>query len=162
MKHALELPPALLEAPARFDARPYPVRPPHRPLWRIGTIVLILGKCRARKASLKQLHVLSWAMRSPPTATFLVSALNDHQDALPGIPSVRFEPSLNRALDFAVAEGLVTIANGMFVLTAIGEHFLNEIDQNDDILAAEKGMLKRLRGTVSQAAVNRLLKSAAS
>ncbi len=52
--------------PFRFKRKPMPIAAELRPDWKMATLLLILDvSSYAGKSSLKRLHLLNWAIRSP-------------------------------------------------------------------------------------------------
>jgi hypothetical protein len=147
----------LLDTPFTFQARPKPVPGSLRPAWRIPAILLLIRKCRGEKASLEQLHVLNWAVRDRHAQeTFLgfLSGEIDPDDAI-----VSYEPALNRALDLALGQGLLTWTDAKrLTLSEEGKATLAVIDESEDLLWGEKAFLSQIKTPVSQAMVQRLLR----
>ena len=44
--------------------RPTPLPCDLRPIWRIAALVVILNQCRQKRATIEQLHVMNWSIRS--------------------------------------------------------------------------------------------------
>src|SRR5689334_6792274 len=123
-----------LDSPFVFRRRAVPVPGDLRPLWRINLILLLLRKCcRGGRSSFARLHVLSWASLSFENRTLLVRAL-DGEETVESI-IVRVEPSLNRAVDFAVGEGFIRRVNGdRYELTPTGVARADALSNVDDCL----------------------------
>lgn len=95
----------LFDVPFTFALRPSPLPADLRPVWRLTTLTMSVYHCRGDRASLEQLHVLNWALGSAETrAAFLrfLAGTRKPDDAI-----VRLEPSLSRAVAFALHEGLI-------------------------------------------------------
>lgn len=69
--------------------------------WRVPQICLALDWCRGKRASLTQLQVLLWALRSPASMERFQAAY-DRPDG-PDRPVVRFDPAIAHAIDRTVA-----------------------------------------------------------
>ncbi len=95
----------LFDAPFTFHLRPRPLACELRPVWRLHTLVLILGQCWGGQASLEQLHVLNWAARTRESRLAFLDFLASRRS--PSDVIVRYDPSLNRAVHFAFAEELI-------------------------------------------------------
>src|SRR5713226_9500909 len=94
----------VLERPFGFGERPVPTPAEYRPKWRTALVVLLVGACHGKRASWNQLHMLNWAARSKETrAAFerLRAGEARLEDAI-----VRYDPSLDRAIDLALFNGL--------------------------------------------------------
>ncbi len=145
-----------LDVAFTFHRRPSPLPADLRPDWRVSLLTLILNKCWGNRASLKQLHVLSWAMRSPVTRNTFLEFLTGSKE--PDLPVVRFEPSLDRALNFAVGEKLMDTADGItFTLTAKGQSLANRILKGEDWFHPEKQFLAQVPGKFTQRQIENIL-----
>jgi hypothetical protein len=69
---------AKLDIPFIFKSRPSPVPGDLRPTWRIALILLILINSRSKKASLRKLHVVSWAARTAVNRELFIKYSRDY------------------------------------------------------------------------------------
>lgn len=147
---------ARLNVPFKFRAQPTPLAGDLRISWRIALLLLILLHSRAQKASLQKLHVLNWASRTEETRRLFfrfVRGTVDKDELLP-----RIEPSMNRAVDFALGEGLVRVENGKNLkLTATGLEAARQIEQAEDCLTAEKSFVHAMRSFFTERNIGDLL-----
>lgn len=128
-----------------------------RPQWRVPVLLLILGRCRGRKANWRQLHVLNWAVRSPRTREAFAAVLEGMLS--PDRVIVRYEPTLTRAVDLAVGFGLASWEDGrLLALTEKGREAMERLT-NIDALATERDFLNALPGAVTQRQVDAALGS---
>ncbi len=150
---------AILDVPFRFSERPSPVLPRHRMAWGMALVALMLSLCsRGQKASLQKLHVLNWAVRNEQNRSSFLAFLA--ASASPGAVLVRYEPSLNRAIDFAAGEGLVEILeNAMIRLTSQGQTFATELMNQKELLSDEIAFFRLLRLQVTEKLVTSLTRS---
>lgn len=131
-----------------FRSRPDPLPPEMRPEWRIAVLVLALQKCGwGGKMTLKKAHVVNWAVRDQASReTFLRMMKGDRQmeDVV-----VRFDPAFNRALDFAVGEGLVALekkTTGLVIeLLSAGKELAETIEKHDDCLNEERAFFDAVK-----------------
>jgi hypothetical protein len=140
----------------KFERRPSPVLPEHRPLYKIGQLLLILKLAsRAGKSSLPRLHLFNWALKR-----------SDRQDLLEDVSKTGqlnvtawgFDPALAIALRFAVAEDLVrTVSNG-YEITSTGELFVDDIVKDPDLFSEEKQSLKKIGKSVTETMVEAVAK----
>jgi len=147
---------AKLDIPFIFKKRPAPVPGDLRPMWRISLILLILLHSRSKKASLRKLHVVSWAARSPANrASFVKYSKNEiAKDEI--IP--RVEPSLNRAIDLARGEGLMTIDGGKnLLLSSTGLLAAEEINRSTECLMEDKRFLAEIKAFANETNIDGLL-----
>ncbi|EEM08344.1 hypothetical protein bmyco0003_49400 [Bacillus pseudomycoides] len=75
------------------------------------------------------------------------------------IPIWRLEPSLNRALNFAVAEKLLIHKDGKYLLADKGEIFIQEILDDEDFMKAEKSFLNSVGKSITEKKVGELSKT---
>lgn len=145
-----------LDVPFTFHRRPSPLPADLRPAWRVSLLTLILSKCWGNRASLKQLHVLNWAIRSPVTRGAFLEFLKGSKQ--PDLPVVRFEPSLDRALSFALGEKLMETADGVsFALTTKGSAFAETISKTKESFHPEREFLARIPGKLTQRQIENIL-----
>lgn len=145
-----------LDIPFTFERRPAPLPGDLRPAWRIAFLLLILLHSRAQKASLQKLHILNWAARTEAYQTLLLRFVAGTAEKDEIIP--RIEPSLNRAIDFALGERLVAVQNGKsLVLTDRGLAAAREIDGAADCLRSEKMFLRQMRSFATERNMEDLL-----
>lgn len=139
-----------------FRSRPISLPADLRPTWRIGLLVLMLSKCcRQQKSSLTRLHVLNWAVRSEPNMESLLALLAN--ELTPDSLIVRFEPAFNRAIDFAIGEGLIQRVDGARIeLTTAGKSFAKEIVEKADLYSNEKRLLDLVRLRASEGLVDQI------
>lgn len=139
-----------------FRDRPLAIPGDLRPAWRIGLLVLLIRHCcRGGKTSIARLHVLNWAMRSKRNKTDLEAAIGG--DFRPERLIVRFDPFLNRALDFAIGEGLIYLEGGKsVVLTPDGVTFANELDHEESLYKTEKQFIVSLKQRLTETLVNQM------
>ncbi|HXS97822.1 MAG TPA: hypothetical protein VN736_24655 [Candidatus Limnocylindrales bacterium] len=140
-----------LSAPFVFRRRPATVPGDLRPGWRIGLVVLLMSECcRSARTSLTRLHVLNWSIRSPETRAALL-AIMDGSDAV-GSLIVRFEPFLNRAVDFGIGEGLIKRAGGgkTIELTNTGKRLAGDLKRAENAFSAEKQFIASIGQKVTE------------
>src|SRR5579864_5000444 len=95
----------------RFKRRPISLAADFRPDWKIATLLLILHlSSHAGKSSLKRLHILNWALRSPKNRAEF-EEINPQQRQLLSF-QFRFDPGLGGAIRRAVGEKLVEWVGG--------------------------------------------------
>ena len=142
-----------LDAAFIFRRRPIALPGDLRPPWRIGLLVLLLSQCcRQQRSSLTRLHVLNWAVRSEANLEDLTALIEGRLS--PDQLIVRFEPALNRAIDFAIGDGLVKRVDGSRIeLTELGKAFAEEISKGSEVYVTEK----KLAGAIKQKASETLV-----
>ena len=125
-------------------------------LW-ICQVILILGTvCKRGGCSNIKLHIVSNALTNHNMLTELEKILDDKKETL---PIVRFEPAVNRAIDFALAEGLVEIqnSNSKIKLTSKGKNLYDEIINDKNIMIIEKQELDVIRDKLKDSIIDRIV-----
>ena len=145
-----------------FQKRPIAIPGDLRPGWRIGLLVLLLHMCcRGGRTSLTRLHVLSWGIRTAESKSALRAAVIGKLP--PDSLLVRFEPSLNRAVDFALGEGLIRREGGSRIeLTDQGKRLAEELEKEASVFTLEKQFLLEIRQKVTEALINAIFLTRAS
>jgi hypothetical protein len=145
-----------LAVPITFQRRPISIPGDLRPHWQIGVVLLILWNSRKAKASLQKIHIMNWAVRDAERR----AALSGYIDGEVGPEDVvvRYEPGLDRALRFAVAEGLVAVVKtNELQLTPKGSEIVQQIEAAD-CLQPEKHFLKEMGSRASEKRMKALLR----
>ncbi|GAB3427945.1 hypothetical protein [Niabella aquatica] len=139
-----------------FRTRDLPLNADYRPMYKIGLIVLILDKvCRAGKSSLNKLHFFIWALKSQKNMAFIRMAFINND--LSKIVSWGVEPALNKALNYAVGEGLIQLHDDKYVLTEIGLALEKKIKMDKDLFVREKNFLNYIgKQKVTEEFINKL------
>lgn len=139
-----------------FRRRPIAVPGDLRPGWRIGLLVLLLRRCcRHGRSSLTRLHVLSWGTRTEGNRSALRSLIA--RRLAPDALIVRFDPAVNRAVDFAIGERLIRrVDGGKVELDAGGIAFADEICSNKALLESEKAFMMEIGQRVSESLIDEM------
>jgi len=146
-----------IDVPFTFTRRPEPLPPDLRPNWRVAMLLLLLRSCRSEKASLKKLHVLNLAIRTPESRRRFLAHVKG--DGNPDDVIIRFEPGLNRAIDFARGDDLLRIEKGKSVkLTDRGSSIAQQIDRNEDCMVEERKFLEEVKPFVLEKHIKALLR----
>lgn len=145
-----------LNAPFVFRSRAVDVPADLRPGWRIGIVVLLMKLCcREGKARFRQLHVLNWGVRTKENREILTRAVAEQVPLDTVI--VRIEPSLNRAVDLAMAEGLVErISGDQLALTPKGIQLADVLLQDKTLFKDEKAFMLAIKKKVNETFVSDL------
>jgi hypothetical protein len=141
----------------RFDfvRRPIPVPAALRPEWRIASLLLALAQCWGKKATRRQLHVLNWALKTDESRAAFTHVLSG--DIRPDEAIVRFDPVVERALQFAEGEKLVSVSGELVVLTNRGEELVKSIVRKKDCMVSEKEFLSSFGRKLTQTQVDSFL-----
>ena len=125
-----------------FVKRPYPIPADYRPMYKIGIITMILKMCcRAETTGLLKLHLLSWAISNDKNRDELRKHITSNYDS--GFSVWGIEPALNRALQYAIADGICEmIAGKNYRLTIKGNELFKRINADKELFVEEKDFLK--------------------
>lgn len=150
----------LLDLPFLFERRPVPLPCDLRLEWRLHVLVLVLDQCFGGRATHQQLHVLDWAVRTEETRSAFLQFTRGERS--PNQIIVRYDPSLNRAVDFAFAEGLAARSEETatsekqksdsyrVLLTQKGRNLVKEIYQFVDCFTVERAFFAEIGRKVTQ------------
>jgi hypothetical protein len=143
-----------LSVPVVFRRRPIDIPGDMRPAWRIAFVVLMLNLCcRGGQSSIRRLHVFNWCNRTTESRNLLRRAVSER--VKPGTVLIRIEPSLARAIDFAVGAGVLEREGKDRVkLSSEGRKLANEIIADESILSREKEWAKSLGQSVTEGFVD--------
>lgn len=126
-----------------FSKKPISIPPEYRPSYSIALIVLILKKCcQGSKSSLLKLHLINWALKSNENKDSIKKFIRSNYNE--SSKTWGIEPSLNRALNFSVHEGICKIENGKYLLEEKGDIFYSKILADSNFLNEEIEFLKFL------------------
>ena len=118
-----------------------PILADYRPLYKITQVLLILHLCsRGKKSTLIRLHLISWAMKDVKRRSTLLQSANKNKVQF-GIWGV--DPSINFALQYSLAEGLIEMSGVSYRLSGAGTTFISKIKASD-ILEGDFDYLKSI------------------
>lgn len=138
-----------------FDSKPDAVPYNYRISYKMAQLCLIISKsCSGREGcSLVKLHIISNGLNTEKNMRELEDYVNERM----GFMLVRFDPAVNRALKYAIADNLVSqLKNGTFKLTKNGKEFIKRIEK-EDILLEEKSFLNKLGTRLTKEKIERLM-----
>jgi hypothetical protein len=148
-----------LDIPFRFQERPIPLAPQLRTVWGFTILVLILKICsRGQRSSVSRLHLLNWAVRNHENGNKMINILENRSS--PMVNLIQCDPGFTKAIEYAVAEGLVRMENnGRVCLQDTGKKLAEEIISLEECLQEEKKFLKSKGSSVTEKLATQLLKS---
>ncbi len=139
----------------RFSRNKVPIPPEMRPIYRISQIILVLYFSSTKQtASLLKLQLFNWGLQNAGRYERLIKLKETNH-----FPIIRFDPFLNRALNYGVGMGVLAFnkKTGKFSLTEKGEAFAQNII-NKEVFLEEKKFLKAIRKSLSDAYILQLFK----
>ncbi len=133
-----------VDAPVVFTQRPRPLLAEHRVSYRLATIVLVLSRFRSATASLRSLHLISWAIRTRRSRSMLLAWWGGRRFA--DTVTERLDPALSVTLNLAISHGLVRLlpAGQRLQLTEAGAELARTVDGSEALLVTEKAFLEEL------------------
>lgn len=141
----------------RVKKRPIAVPFNYRPIYKVTEILLILLKsCEPRKGcSIEKLHIISNVIKNNDELKELEEFIHGNNNVL---LIIRYDPVINRAIKYAVAEKLIKIQkNQLMRLTTEGKKIANEVDRDNDIFVREKEILSKISVNLTEEKINALL-----
>jgi hypothetical protein len=135
----------------RFEIRPTPVLPEHRPLLKIAQVLLVLEMAsRGAKSSLPRLQLFNWALKSPERISVLRRAAETGR-----LETVAwgFDPALPIALRFAVAENLIQDVPSGYEMTDKGRAYVSDAVRRN-LLDTERAALAPIGKKITEAMTN--------
>jgi hypothetical protein len=140
-----------------FHRTSIPLPPELRPAWRVALLLSMVDHCWGKRATWRQLHVLNWALRSTHGRATLQRLRQGKP--FPDDVVVRYEPSLNRAVDLAVGLRLMEWRDGRrLYLTDEGSAALQRLEATS-ALQSEREYLAAQLGVLTQSEADRILKA---
>ncbi len=139
-----------------FEKKPIPIPAEYRPMYQIAIVVLVLKFCcRSNTSSLQKLHLFSWCCYSKKNMATLQCYL-ENSNRTPA-PHWTIDPALNRALNYAVADGFCELtSNNKYKLASKGAQLFAKIDPDNDLFYHEKIFLKQIGKRLTDEMVDRL------
>jgi len=146
-----------LNAMFLFRRRPVALPADLRPSWRIGLILLLLKVCcRRGRSTLTRLHALSWGIRAEQTRSALLAVVTGSL-AHNGDVIVRFDPALNRAVDFALGEQLIRRCGGSRIeLAPKGDALATALEAAEEAYQTEKIFMREIKQKFTEGLVDQL------
>ncbi|WP_203247780.1 hypothetical protein [Sporosarcina beigongshangi] len=139
----------------RFNRKKIPIPPELRPMYRISQIILVLHFSSTKQtASLLKLQLFNWGLQNEGRYERLLKLKETRH-----FPVIRFDPFLNRALNYGVAMDVLSFneKTGKFSLTVKGDHLVQSIIK-EDVLLEEKKFLISIKKSLSDSYILQLFK----
>lgn len=138
-----------------FDAKPDAVPYNYRISYKVTQLCLIMRICgRGDVCSLIKLHMISFALISQDNMRKLV----EFADGIGSAPIVRFDPSVNRALTYAIGYRLIERQqNAKYKLTDRGKQLAEQIKAVGDLMVIEINDLNSLAKKLTESKVEEIV-----
>lgn len=140
-----------------FVKRPISLPPDYRPMFKVAQIVLILSYCcRSNRSSLLKLHLFSWALKSDLNGQKVTHWVQNNFQTDFSVWGI--EPTLNRGIQYAIAEKIIRRVSNKYELTDKGVLLLNSIKRDNDLLKTEKDFLNVIGKKITDDRITNLSK----
>lgn len=123
--------------------RPISISTDYRPMYKISLILLVLRlNCIKLKASLFKIHFIIWFIKNDKNMSSFYKNIDSKN--IINVTNWSIEPSIIRALRYALAEELITQDTGKYVLSNKGMKFIDRVLEDNMLFQKEKAFLKAL------------------
>ena len=139
-----------------FHRRPMPIFAEYRPLYKIAQILLVLSlSSRSGKSSLIRLQLFNWAIKDSERQKLLINSVENRSLE---ISVWGLDPSLNSAVQFALAERLVERCSIGISLTDLGKKYIEELVKKE-VLKEDVEFLNALGKGITESMISRVSES---
>lgn len=139
-----------------FHRRPMPIFSEYRPMYKMSLILLVLLlSSRSGKSSFIRLHLFNWALKDDKRKDLL---LKSSKDKSLDLNIWGFDPSLNIAVQFALAEKLVERDGGSIMMTSLGKEYTKKLFEME-IMKDEASFLVLLGKGITESMVSQASES---
>jgi len=146
----------LINRPFTFKRRDVLIPCEFRPMWKSCLIIVIFGiTAKKNKCSLKKLHTASWLVKSDE---HLSDFIKWAEKKVLVTPDVRFDPSIDKAVDLLVGNRILIKAEGKLEITELGMEKFKGIEAVG-VFVEEMHRLNVSNKFLSEASVERLLRA---
>lgn len=146
----------ILKNPFSFTQRKVFTPCETRPIWKCSLVILIIGLTgRNKRCSQIKIHTANWLTKSPEHYDEL-REWSRAETMFP--PHIRFDPTIDRAIDLIVGNKYAYKIDGKIALTDLGEALYLQIIAND-IMMHERNVLTAAKKLLSEAAIKRIFKA---
>ena len=138
----------------RFERRPAPVLPEHRPLYKIGQLLLILQLgSRGRKSSLPRIQLFNWALKRKEREAILLDA---GQKGYLKVSAWGFDPAVAIAISYALAEELMQTTSTGYSISSAGINFVAAFCKDPDCFSSERLFLEKVGKSITETMVTQV------
>lgn len=136
----------------RFVRRPAPVLAEHRPMYKLGQVLLVLHLGSAGgKSSLPRLHLFNWALKDAKRRAALLEAATTRRL---NVAAWGFDPALAFAIRYGLAERLVEETTTGYRITEDGDALARDMANDEEVFRTEKEFLRGVRTRITQTMVD--------
>lgn len=139
-----------------FTDRPISLYPSYRPMYKISLVLMILHyNGYGGKSSLLKLHLFSWALKSDKNLNALKEFVTSNFKK--DIKFFGIELTLNRALNLAYAQKLISVEKGNYFLLEKGHEFVKAIIEDKELFVIEKQTLSFIGKKITEKKITELI-----
>lgn len=141
----------------RVQNRPIAVPYNYRILYKVTQLMLIIFYCCGNRkgCSLEKMHIISNAINDKGELDKLLLFVEEKSNNL---IIIRFDPVINRAIEYALAEELILRqANGLFKLSIKGKSCINEVNKDDTLFMREKEVMRNISLSLTEEKIKNLM-----
>lgn len=141
-----------------FKREPISLPAELRPIHKIGIILLFLKlNSRSSTSSILKLQFLNWVLKTDWMKKQFINEMNESESTYI-LKVVHLDPTVNRAIQYAIAENLITLqSNGKIKLAEMGLKFADKIMSDKNLYIGEKNYLTKLGKKISDVQVKNVL-----
>jgi hypothetical protein len=133
-----------------FDSKPEAVPYNYRLSYKIGQICLIMSSQRKGGTSLQKINMISIAMLSEEEKFKLLTFCDGNDPFF----VIRFDPSINRTIIFALCDGLICQQNnGFFKLTEKGKMLADSVLNDKTVFFREKLFIEKISQILTESKI---------
>lgn len=141
----------------RVKNKPTAVPYNYRILYKVTQLLLMISYCCATRkgCSVEKMHMISNAINDKEELNNLLSFIEEKNNNL---IIVRFDPVVNRAIGYALAENLILRqANGLFKLSPKGKTLVSEINKDINLFLREKNIMENISFKLTEEKIKSLI-----
>lgn len=138
-----------------FNSKPDAVPYNCRISYKVSQLCLLMERCgRAGVCSLVKIHMISYSLISKDNWAKMVDGFSN----LEHLPVIRFDPSVNKAILFAIAYGYIEQRNdAKYRLTEKGRQFANKIISDGNLMVNEINVLNTISKQLTEKKVSEIV-----
>ncbi|WP_278475464.1 hypothetical protein [Turicibacter sanguinis] len=140
----------------RVKNRKIPVPHSYRIMYKVTQILMIIKICCSPRkgCSIEKLQIISNAISSEKTFMDLKNFVEGNSTFIP----IRFDPSVNRAVSYAVSEELIVIQkNKLLKLTDKGKEYVESVNSDKNVYKYEKDKMSNIGYSLTEDEITQII-----
>lgn len=139
----------------KFSRKPMPLTAEYRPAYKIFQVLLILYySSRSGKSSLIRLHLINWSLKSEERKNRLTELYKNYSGS---VQVWGMDPALNFALQYGVAQKLITQITDTYSITSLGKSLIVNAEK-EQITHPDSHYLKSIGKKITENMVQEIVK----